>query len=239
MERYARNIQIPLIGAEGQQKLLNSRVLVAGAGGLGSTVIAVLAGTGIGTLGIVDSDVIELTNLNRQFIHKHEDLGKEKCFSAKRFVKELNPDINVETYHIRLDESNFSKIVKKYDIIVDCFDTFDSKFLLNKIAHETNKPLVQGGVSEFGGQATTIIPKETACLKCLFQDDIPKNLDMDKGVISPAVSTIASIQAIEVIKLILNVGRTLKNRLLFYNGLDMTFKELDIAKNHHCPLCGQ
>ena len=235
MERYIRNIQIPQIGEEGQKKLLCAKVLIAGAGGLGSTVIALLASAGVGKLGIIDSDLIEITNLNRQFLHKTGDIGKEKSISAEKFVHELNPDIKVEAYQIRLNEQNYSEIIEKYEIIVDCFDNLESKFLLNKIALASKKPLIHGGVSEFGGQVTTVIPYETVCLSCLF-GNIPET-EKTKGVISPAVSTIASIQAMEVVKLITNTGCLLKNRILFYDGFGMTFKELNTAKNPHCPLC--
>lgn len=236
MERYNRNILIKEIGEEGQKKLLSSKVLIAGAGGLGSTVIANLAATGFGNIGIIDNDVLELTNLNRQYIHKFENIGKVKVESAKEWIKSFNPDVNVEIYPIRLDENNYKEIVKKYDLIVDCFDSYKSKFLLNKIAVECEKTLVHGGVTEFYGQVTTIIPGKTACLSCIIPD-----YDVDsysiKGVISPAVTTIASIESLEAIKILLNIGETLENKLLTYNGLDMSFKKINLLKNTNCQLC--
>lgn len=237
MNRYIRNIQIETISQEGQKKLLASKVLIAGAGGLGSTVIANLASAGIGNIGIIDSDRLELSNYNRQYLHKLSNLGKEKVESAKEWINEFNPDVEVKTFCTKLDEENYKDIVADYDIIFDCFDSYESKFLLNKIAVNKDKILIHGGVTEFGGQVTTIIPNKTACLNCLF--DTNDDTYLPKGVLSPAVSTIASIQAMECIKVILGIGKTLENRILCFDGLNMTFKELKIAKNRHCILCGR
>lgn len=238
MNRYQRNIEIPQIGQTGQNKLFEAKVLVAGAGGLGSSVIANFACLGIGTLGIIDSDVLEITNFNRQFIHKTNNLGAQKVFSAVEFVQNLNPDVNVVPYALKLDNDNYEAIVAEYDVLVDCFDSYESKFLMNEICVKTSKPLIHAGVTEFGGQVTTIIPEETACLCCLFGDSINESY-IPKGVISPAVSTIGSIQAFETVKLITGTGELLKNRLLTFDGLNMRFKELKIAKNHRCSLCGK
>lgn len=236
IERYNRNILINEIEQEGQRALLASKVLVAGAGGLGSTVIANLASLGIGNIGIIDNDIIELSNLNRQYIHKFDNINKAKVESAKDWINNFNPDINVKNYQVRLNENNYKSIIEDYNIMVDCFDSYKSKFLLNEIALKNNKTLVHGGVTEFYGQATTIIPGKTACLKCLFPD--LKELDSTvKGVISPAVTTIASIQSMEVVKLILNVDNNLNGQLLTYNGLNMQFKKLKFEKNVNCNLC--
>lgn len=231
-------MQIPQIGEEGQNKLLSSKVLVAGAGGLGSTVIANLSSAGIGKIGIIDSDKLEITNYNRQYIHKFSNLGKEKVYSAKEYISEFNPEIEVETYNFRLTNDNYKDVVTGYDIIIDCFDSLDSKFLLNKIAVDLKKPLIHAGVSETNGQVTTIVPFETACLECLFGHFTEKEYQA-KGVLSPVITTIASIQAMEAVKLILNIGTPLKNRLLCIDGLKTTFKELKISKNHRCSLCGK
>ena len=228
MQRYNRNIL--LIGDAGQTKLLNSRVLVFGCGGLGSTVIMNLAGLGIGTIGLVDDDVVEITNLNRQFIHKN--IGEDKVISAKNRILEYNSEINVNAYKIRLDDNNYEDIIKDYDIIVDCFDSYESKFLLNDLAVKTGKTLIHGGISEFFGQVTVIKPS-TPCLRCIFPDiDIKK--DFSKGILSPAVSTIASIEAMEAVKQILNIGEPLENILLTYNALTNDFKKLKITKNTAC-----
>lgn len=234
LSRYNRNILIPQIGQNGQEKLLNSKVLVCGAGGLGSTVISNLASLGIGTIGIVDDDVVELSNLNRQYIHKFSSLGQNKVLSAKKFVNEFNPGIVVNTYKIRLSEENYQQIVKNYDLIIDCFDSFKSKFLLNKIAIKTGKTLIHGGVTEFFGQVTVIIPKKTACLNCILPEN---NTNIVKGVLSPIVSTIASIETTEAVKQILEIGQTLENKLLSYNGLTSEFKTINLKINPKCPLC--
>lgn len=234
LQRYNRNILVEQIGEEGQKKLMRSKVLVCGAGGLGSTVLANLASLGIGTIGIVDNDVLELSNLNRQYIHKFNNIGKVKVDSAKNWINEFNPEVNVKTYETRLSEENYKDIVKDYDLIMDCFDSFKSKFLLNKIAVETGKTLIHGGVTEFYGQVTTIVPHKTACLNCILTDD---SAYVVKGVLSPAVTTIASIEAMEAVKVILNIGERLENRILSYNGLTMQFKTINISKNNHCKMC--
>lgn len=233
-ERYNRNILVPQVGEEGQEKLSQAKVLVCGAGGLGSTVLANLASVGVGTIGVVDNDVLELSNLNRQYIHKYENIGKVKVESAKKWIGEFNHEINVKTYQTRLDEENYQDIVKEYDFIIDCFDSFKSKFLLNKIAVETGKTLIHGGVTEFFGQVTVIVPGKTACLRCILPED---GGSVIKGVLSPAVTTIASVESMEAVKLILNVGERLENRLLSYDGLNMKFKTVNIAKNPACELC--
>lgn len=238
LERYNRNILINEIDEDGQKKLLSSKVLIAGAGGLGSTVIANLASVGVGNLGIVDNDTLELSNLNRQYIHKFDNIGKVKVESAKEWINNFNPDIDVQIYQTRLDEENYKNIVQDYDLIVDCFDSYKSKFLLNKIAVESNKTLIHGGVTEFYGQVTTIVPGKTACLACIIPDYDVNSYSI-KGVISPAVTTIASIESLEAVKRLLNIGETLENRLLTYNGLTMNFKTINIAKNLNCPLCSK
>lgn len=233
-ERYNRNMLIEQISEAGQKKLNQAKILVCGAGGLGSTVLANLASVGIGTIGVVDNDVLELSNLNRQYIHKIDALGKVKVESAKKWINEFNPEINVKTYQTRLDETNYHEIVKDYDFIMDCFDSFKSKFLLNKIAVSTGKTLIHGGVTEFFGQVSVIVPDKTACLNCILPEE---DAYMVKGVLSPAVTTIASIEAMEAVKYILGIGESLENRLLSYNGLNMTFKTINIAKNPNCKLC--
>lgn len=263
-ERFSRNILVPSVSEEGQQKLSQAKVLVCGAGGLGSTVLANLASVGIGTIGVVDNDVLELSNLNRQYIHKFENIGKVKVESAKKWINEFNPETVVNTYPIRLDENNYHEIVKDYDFIMDCFDSFKSKFLLNKIAVQTGKTLIHGGVTEFYGQVTVIKPGKTACLNCILSEP---DTNVVKGVLSPAVTTIASIEAMEAVKLILNsrsgiparqqeagdetlkgrVGslthqqkkpfETLENKLLCYDGLKMQFKTINLEKNPNCALC--
>lgn len=234
LQRYNRNILIEQIGQDGQKKLTQTKVLVCGAGGLGSTVLANLASLGIGTIGIVDNDVLELSNLNRQYIHKFANIGKVKVESAAKWINEFNPEINIKTYQTRLDDQNYQDIVKDYDLIMDCFDSFKSKFLLNRIAVKTGKILIHGGVTEFFGQVTVIVPGKTACLNCILPEE---DKYIVKGVLSPAVTTIASIESMEAAKCILNLGNRLENKLLSYDGLNMQFKTINIAKNPHCKLC--
>lgn len=228
MQRYSRNIL--LIKDAGQTKLLKSKVLICGCGGLGSTVIMNLAGSGVGTIGLIDDDVVEVSNLNRQFIHKN--IGEDKVTSAKKRILEYNPEITVNTYKIRLDQNNYQSIVKDYDVIIDCFDSYKSKFLLNDIAVETGKTLIHGGVTEYFGQVTVIKPS-TPCLRCIFPD-IDLGKEVPKGILSPVVSTVASIQSMEAVKQILNTGEPLEGLLLTYNALTNDFKKLKITKNTAC-----
>ena len=238
MQRYVRNTAIPQIGEDGQVRLLNSRVLVVGAGGLGSSVIANLSSLGVGVIGIVDPDYVELSNLNRQFIHNIQNLGRSKVDSAALWIQNYNPDIQVSKYKSYLDKSNYKEIVKDYDLIVDCVDGYKSKFFLNEICINLEIPLVHGGVSGFCGQVLTVIPKKTACLGCVF--GVPdENCYEEKGVVSPAVSTIGSIQSLQVLKLLLNLDGLLTDRILFFDGAKMTFKELKISKSRHCTFCGK
>lgn len=228
MQRYSRNIL--LIKDAGQTKLLKSKVLICGCGGLGSTVIMNLAGSGVGTIGLIDDDVVEVSNLNRQFIHKN--IGEDKVTSAKKRILEYNPEITVNTYKIRLDQNNYQSIVKDYDIIIDCFDSYKSKILLNDIAVETGKTLIHGGVTEYFGQVTVIKPS-TPCLRCIFPD-IDLGKEVPKGILSPVVSTVASIQSMEAVKQILDTGEPLEGLLLTYNALTNDFKKLKITKNTAC-----
>lgn len=231
--RYIRNIAVDEIGEAGQKKLSGAKVLICGAGGLGSTVIANMASLGVGHIGLVDDDVLELSNLNRQYIHTLASIGKEKVSSAKEWIENYNKDIEVKTYKIRLNEENYKDIVQEYDIIADCFDSFASKFLLNDIAIKTGKLLVHAGVTGFCGQAVTIIPKKSACLECLFPD-ADLSCYIPKGVVSPAVSMLASVQSMEILKLILGIGEPLVNKMFVYDGLRQSFKVLKVSKNANC-----
>lgn len=235
-ERYNRNVLIEKIGEEGQKALLASKILVAGAGGLGSTVLANLASVGIGNIGIIDNDILELSNLNRQYIHKFENIGSAKVNSAAEWIKSFNPEINVRTYQVRLDKDNHKEIIHDYDLIIDCFDSYRSKFLLNEIAIKNNKILVHGGVTEFFGQVTVIFPRKTPCLRCILPD-ADTNTYIVKGVLSPAVSTIASIEAFEAVKIILGIGEPLQGQILTFDGLRQEYRKFKILKNHNCPLC--
>lgn len=236
MQRYSRNIIIENIGIEGQNKLLDAKVLVSGVGGLGSSVIASIASMGIGTIGLLDHDNVEISNLNRQHIHSYNNIGKEKVFSAKEWINSYNPDIKVDTYKIKFDETNYNDILENYDIVVDCFDSFRSKFVLNKACFSRNKILIHGGVTEFYGQVMTIIPNKSACLSCLFGNFDLKHTPL-QGVIAPAVGIIGSIQAMEILKVILKKDNILINCFLSYDGINQKFRKINIDRNKDCSVC--
>ena len=226
MGRYDRNVLLKNVGESGQRKLNSSRILVCGAGGLGSTVIANLASLGVGHIGIVDNDKVELSNLNRQFIHKMTTLGMDKVESAKEWIKLYNPDIEVMPYKIRLDKNNTVELFANYDVIIDCFDNYYSKFVLSDAIIKTDKTLVHGGVEEFSGQVCTI-DKNSACLACFIPELYNCSCDIVQrhGIISPVVSTVASIQAMEAFKVILNMDGVLRNTLLIYDGIRQDFRK--------------
>lgn len=236
MERYSRNILINDIGEAGQKKISQSRILICGCGGLGSGVITNLTSLGAGTIGLIDCDTVEISNLNRQFIYTQTNLLKEKVLSAKEWINHFNPEINVEMFNLKLDNNNYKDIVKNYDIIVDCFDSFQSKFLLNEIAIKTNIPLVHGGITEYFGQVTTIIKDQTPCLNCIIPEP-DYNSYIPRGVISPAITLISSLQSLEVTKLILEQKPELSGILLTVNCKTYEFKKLKITKNSNCPTC--
>lgn len=240
MGRYDRNVLLKNVGESGQKKLNASRVLVCGAGGLGSTVIANLASLGVGHIGIVDNDKVELSNLNRQFIHKMTTLGMDKVESAKEWIKLYNPDIEVMSYKIRLDKNNTVELFANYDVIIDCFDNYYSKFVLSDAIIKTDKTLVHGGVEEFSGQVCTI-DKNSACLACFIPELYNCSCDIVQrhGIISPVVSTVASIQAMEAFKVILNMDGVLRNTLLIYDGIRQDFRKIHLEKNKKCPSCAK
>ncbi|MBZ4686989.1 MAG: sulfur-carrier protein adenylyltransferase/sulfurtransferase [Clostridia bacterium] len=238
LERYRRQVIIPEVGKAGQQKLLDAKVLVVGAGGLGSPVLYYLAAAGIGTLGIVDSDSVDITNLQRQILHRTDDLGREKVVSAKEKLNSLNPDVKIITYNLRLDRYNAKEIIGEYDIIVTAVDNFQTRYILNDACIELNKPLVEGGIRGFDGTLITIIPGKGPCYRCIF----PHNVDLEKGelgVMGAAPGIIGSLQALEVIKLVLGIGKPLSGRMLFFDGLEGNFSEIEISRNEECPVCGK
>ena len=234
-KRYQRNLEQDGITKEAQEKLFASRVLVMGAGGLGSGVIMNLA-LGVGQIKIIDGDILEESNLNRQIIHKYKNIGRAKVISAKDWVQEFNPDIKVELDKIRINELNYFNIIQGYDIIVDCFDSYESKYMLNEIALRHNKVLIHGGVQGFRGQVTTIVPTKTGCLSCVMQK--PQTFKEEiYASISPVVNLISSLQAQEVLKVVTGVGEPLLNKILIFDGLKSEFKILNYAKNMACEVC--
>lgn len=241
LERYSRQIVLPILGINGQEKLLNSKVLVLGAGGLGSGVLMCLSGAGIGTIGIVDYDKVESSNLHRQIVHNTNDLGKSKVISAKEKISKINPDIKVFTYEAKLDKNNIKEIIKDFDVIVDGLDNFSDKFMVNDYCVRLNKKLVHGGVVGFEGQVLTVIPHKSSCLRCYFPDKEPDDLRQsckETGVLPSCVGVISMFQANEVLKLILGIGEPLTNKVLKFNALDSKFYEFKIDnKNNDCPVC--
>jgi len=241
IERYSRQIILSNVGGRGQKRLKESRVLVVGAGGLGSPVAYYLAAAGIGTLGIVDSDAVELSNLQRQILHSTERLGKSKAESARQTLLALNPHITVNTYPVRLTKDNILSIIEDYHVVVGGVDNFPTRYLLNDACIMASKPLVEGGVLQWDGLVMTIKPGEGPCYRCIFPDPPPLGAVpscQEAGIIGVIPGVIGVIQATEVIKLLLGIGRTLTGRLLLYDALEMHFREVAAERNTECPVCG-
>ena len=234
-ERYDRQIMIREIGEEGQKKLKRSRVVIAGGGGLGSPIALYLAAAGIGTIRVIDHDRVALSNLNRQILHGEEDIGKRKVDSASSKLKKLNSAVTIEAVAETITESNVSGLVQGCDVIVDAMDNMPTRYLLNRCAVERKMPFFHGAVYGFEGRAMTILPGETACLRCLYRGPVPQEKFPVVGV-TPAV--IGSIQATEVIKYLAGAGNLLTNRLLLYDGLQMVFNEFAVNRNPDCDHCG-
>ena len=223
-----------LFGEEGQKKLRKAKIFVAGAGGLGSPISTYLAIAGIGKIILADFDSVELSNLNRQFLHHEKDVGREKIKSAEEKLLSLNPEIKIETIRERITEENADSVVPSCDLIIDTLDNFDTRHVLNRLAVERNIPLVHGAVSGYRGQVTTVIPGKTPCLYCIFPTSLKKEVFPVLGT-TPGV--IGTIQANEAIKYITGQGKLLEGRLLLWDGLSCSFSELKINKTENCPIC--
>lgn len=239
--RYSRHIILAEVGGKGQLKIGEAKVLIVGAGGLGASIALYLAAAGIGTIGIVDSDLVDLSNLQRQIIHHTADVGQPKVNSAEKKILGLNPDVKVIPYRKYINPGNAIRIFGDYDVIVDGTDNFPAKFLINDAAFFTGKPLVHGGILRFKGQLLTIIPKETACYRCIFPEPPPVGVVpscQEAGVLGALAGFIGTLQGTEVLKLILGIGKPLTNRILTYNALETAFREISIKRNPHCALCG-
>lgn len=236
-ERYDRQIMIEGFGEEGQEKLGRAKVVIAGAGGLGCTVAIYLAAAGVGTIRIIDSGRVELSNLNRQVLHWDKDLGKRKVTSAASKLSKLNPEVKIETVVEKIAEDNVFELTSGFDLIVDGMDSLSARFLLNKAALANDIPFFHGAVYGFEGRAMTVLPGKTACLRCTYPGPVPPKKKVPVIGVTPAV--IGIIQATEVIKYIVGIGQLLTNKLLVYNGLDMTFTELKVEKNPNCEHCGR
>lgn len=224
-----------LFGEEGQEKLKESKVFVAGAGGLGSPVSTYLAVAGVGKIIIADFDFVEKSNLNRQFLHHEKDIGRNKIESAKEKLLSLNPEIEVEVIKEKITDENADYVVPTCDLIIDALDNFDTRHVLNRLAVKRKIPLIHGAVSGYRGQVTTIIPGKTPCLCCIFPTSFKKEVFPVLGT-TPGV--IGTIQANEAIKFITGQGNLLENRLLLWDGLSCSFCDLDVKKTENCPICG-
>jgi len=240
IERYSRQIILSEVGGKGQEKLLNAKALVIGAGGLGAPCALYLAAAGVGKIGIVDSDTVELNNLQRQIIHSTDTVGISKVESAKKRLLSLNPDVEVIAHNVRLASKNILDIIKDYDIIVDGSDNFPTRYLVNDACVISNKPLSHGGILKFDGQAITILPHESACYRCLFPEPPPPGLVpscQQAGILGAVASVIGTMQANEVLKYILDVGELLSGRLLIFSALNSSFRQVKVPKDPKCPVC--
>ena len=234
--RYGRQLTLPEIGPQGQIKLKQARVLIAGLGGLGSVSAYYMAAAGIGSLRIADWDCVESGNLNRQILHGAGDIGKPKTLSAQQKLRNLNPDCNIEPIQEIISNETVLDVVAGCTVILDGTDNLKTRKILNQAAILKGIPFIYGGVDGFSGMVSTFIPGRTPCLECLFSRDAGQNVPI--GIIGPVPGVIASIQSLEAIKLILGISGLLTNNLLVFNGMDMTFRKIETEKNPDCPVCG-
>ncbi|MGI9147005.1 MAG: molybdopterin-synthase adenylyltransferase MoeB [Chloroflexota bacterium] len=238
--RYARHLILPEVGSIGQRKLLAAKVLLIGAGGLGSPAALYLAAAGVGKIGIVDYDSVDLSNLHRQIIHGHANIGRAKVDSVRDRLKDVNPDVEVATFNEPITSANAFDIVRGFDIVVNGSDNFPTRYLVNDAAYLMNKPLVDGTLFRFEGRANVFLPGH-GCYRCLFPSPPPPGAVpscAEAGVLGAMCGVIGTIQAVETIKLILDIGEPLVNRLLLFDSLSMEFREVRIPRDPSCPLCG-
>jgi molybdopterin-synthase adenylyltransferase len=242
VERYSRHIMLKEIGGKGQERLLNSRIMIIGAGGLGSPIALYLAAAGVGIIGIADADVVELSNLQRQIAHHTGDIGRPKVVSAKEKISAMNQDIHVNTVAKRVSAENIEEIIKDYDFVIDATDNFTAKFLINDACVMASIPYSHAGVLQFIGQTITVKPGESACYRCIFPSPPQEEVDAPcsrAGVMGVLPGVIGCIQATEAIKFLLGTGVLLAGRLLIYDALKMKFREVPVRKNPGCPVCGE
>jgi len=238
--RYSRQILLPQIDITGQQKLLNSHVLIVGLGGLGSPVALYLAAAGVGHLTLVDDDIVELSNLQRQIIHGEQDIGRPKVESAADSLRALNSSIQIETYTSRLSENDLAMVITATDVVVDCSDNFATRFLLNKVTQQLKTPLVSGAAIRMEAQVTVYDPRQigSACYRCIYEDNGElQQTCSESGVLSPLLGIIGSMQAVETVKLLTNIGESLAGRLMIFDALAMTWRELKLRQDPDCPIC--
>jgi molybdopterin/thiamine biosynthesis adenylyltransferase len=237
-QRYARHLSMKEIGEEGQEKLLKAKVLVIGAGGLGSPAAFYLAAAGIGTVGLMDGDTVDLSNLQRQILHTTNSIGENKVTSAEERLIALDPEIKLNLYPFRLTADNAGEIFAPYNFIIDATDNFASKFLITKACHHALKPYSHAGINEFYGQTMTVHPGTTACYNCIFHEEGIPDQASPKGPLGALPGIIGSIQATEAIKHILSIGVPLTNTLLTFDALAMKIRNVKVQRNRSCPICG-
>src|SRR5918998_1274072 len=239
--RYQRHLLLPEVGEEGQQKLLDAKMLLLGAGGLGSPAALYLAAAGVGTLGVIDMDVVDESNLQRQILHNMDRIGERKVDSAKKTLTAINPDVNVVTYDVRLGADNILDIIDGYDVIVDGTDNFPTRYLVNDASLLKRIPVIHGSIFRFEGQATVFAPYEGPCYRCMIPEPPPPELApscAEAGVLGVLPGIVGSIQAIEAIKILLGLGETLIGRLLAYDSLEQSFRTFKVNRDPGCPSCG-
>ena len=240
LERYSRHIILKEVGVEGQKKLMNAKVLIIGAGGLGAPAALYLAAAGVGTIGIVDADEVDLSNLQRQVIHSTNDVGKAKVESAAESMRAINPDVTVNTYRTFVDSGNILDLIENYDFILDGTDNFPAKFLINDACVMAKKPFSHAGIIRFQGQLMTYVPGEGPCYRCVFKDPPPKDAVptcRQAGVIGAMGGVIGSLQAMEAVKYIIGQGQLLTGRLLTYDALKMNFRTVKLPRDKDCAIC--
>lgn len=240
--RYSRHLMLPEIGEAGQKKLLAAKVLLIGAGGLGSPLGLYLAAAGVGTIGIVDFDVVDLSNLQRQILHTHDDIGKSKLDSAERRIKGMNPDTKVVKYPVKISSDNALEIIRGYDLVIDGTDNFPTRYLVNDACVLLNKPNIYGSIFRFEGQATVFMPRTGPCYRCLYPEPPPPGMVpscAEGGVLGILPGVIGVIQATEAVKLIVGTGEPLIGKLLLYDALKMSFRTLQLRRDKNCPVCGE
>ena len=242
LKRYSRNILLKEIGIEGQIKIINSKVLIIGAGGLGAPIALYLAAAGVGTIGIADADIVDLSNLQRQILHFTADIGAPKVASARSKINALNPDVRVETYYQFVSSQTIQDILKNYDFVIDGTDNFAAKFLINDACILNGIPYSHGGILRFSGQTMTVVPDSSACYRCVFSAPPPKDAVptcSQAGVLGATAGMLGTIQATEALKFITGTGTLLTDTLLTFDAFSMDFRKIPLRKRPDCPVCGE
>jgi adenylyltransferase/sulfurtransferase len=241
-DQFSRHIRLPHFGPAGQEKISQARVFIVGAGGLGSPAATYLAAAGVGTLGLIDNDIVEASNLPRQILHHPGTVNELKTDSARQRLGQLNPDIKLNIYSERLKAANAAGLIKQYDMVLDGSDNFATKFLLNDACVMNNIPLIHAGVLRYGGQVLAILPGKSACYRCIFPEPPPANTVptcQEAGILNTVAGIIGLIQATEAIKLIIKAGKPLADKLLVFDALEMNFRTIEIKRNRNCPVCSK